>query len=292
VLLAFSPAAWAQSERAEQAPAAGGTSNAFAQACTDLLNGRLPPGGTKAADSLRDACNGLMEARTQDERQAEQRAQARREAAAERESAVASGTGAEPGDDSARGQGSAAAQGSGVGASFAQAGHELVTNPLRASGLKRNGSTFGYTLITNPVGWFTGQGINAELFGTLRSLPKISWVGGAQYSRATATNGTVDMVGAEAGADYFLYGRNNEGLRIGPRMELAFGRETFQTATTFGWLGLSGEVGYNFIASNGITGALAAGFGGRISGHKQENFASMTGGEAGPYAKVGIGYSW
>jgi hypothetical protein len=37
---------------------------------------------------------------------------------------------------------------------------------------------------------------------------------------------------------------------------------------------------------------VAGGFGGRIAGHKQENFASMTGGEFGPHAKVGTGYSW
>ena len=54
--------------------------------------------------------------------------------------------------------------------------------------------------------------------GTRDLLPKVSWVGGAHYSRADATNGNVD-------------------------------------------------------------------------GHKQENFSSFTGGEFGPYAKVGVGYA-
>jgi hypothetical protein len=116
--------------------------------------------------------------------------------------------------------------------------------------------------------------------------------GGLRFSRTDATNGSVTTFGAEGGIDYFVFGRNNEGLRVGPRLELAFGRESFQTATDFGWLGLSGEVGYNFVASNGITGLAAVGLGGRIAGHKREDFSSFTGGEFGPYAKLGVGYSW
>jgi hypothetical protein len=93
--------------------------------------------------------------------------------------------------------------------------------------------------------------------------------------------------------DFFAIGRNNEGLRIGPRVELAVGRETFQGETTFARMGLSGEVGYNFVATNGLTGLVAGGLGGRIAGdNANENFTSFTGGEFGPYLKVGLGYSW
>ncbi len=96
-----------------------------------------------------------------------------------------------------------------------------------------------------------------------------------------------------AGADLFIIGRNNEGLRIGPRLELAAGRERFQGSTTFARLGMSGELGYNFIATNGITGLLAAGVGGRVAGNdKNDEFASFVGGEFGPYLKFGLGYSW
>lgn len=287
VMLAAAPAAFAQTVHGAET---GGTSTAFQQACVDLLNGRLPPGGAGAADALRDACGRLMKERTQAQRDAEDRAQAQQALAEQpRRQARDGGTGAGP-SEAGTGQGSAAAQGTGVGAAFEEAGRELV-GPRRgaAMGMKRGGRV-GYSLITNPIGWFNGLGINAELFGSL--LPKVSWAGGARYSRTDATNGSVDTFGVEGGADYFLIGRNNEGLRVGPRLEVAFGRESFQTSTDFGWLGLSGEVGYNFIATNGITGSVAAGVGGRIAGHKRQDFASFTGGEFGPYAKLGIGYSW
>jgi hypothetical protein len=35
------------------------------------------------------------------------------------------------------------------------------------------------------------------------------------------------------------------------------------------------------------------GLGGRVAGDSQnQNFASFVGGEFGPYAKIGVGYSW
>jgi hypothetical protein len=90
-----------------------------------------------------------------------------------------------------------------------------------------------------------------------------------------------------------MIGQHNEGLRIGPRVELAAGRERFLGSTTFARLGMSGEVGYNFIATNGISGAVGVGVGGRVAGNsKNDSFASFVGGEFGPYAKVGLGYGW
>jgi hypothetical protein len=97
------------------------------------------------------------------------------------------------------------------------------------------------------------------------------------------------------GIDWFILGRNNEGIRVGPRLEVAGGREDFGNGnTTFGWLGLGGEVGYNFIASNGITGLAAVGLGGRVAGdEKNEDFKAFVGGtDFGPYVKDGLGYSW
>ncbi|HYD41303.1 MAG TPA: hypothetical protein VEB43_10785 [Anaeromyxobacter sp.] len=281
-----------QQQQASQAAStqAAATSPAFEQACVDLLQGRVPSGGPDAIDALRRACEGLMSARTSVQREAAERAQVQQELAAsgaqQGGAQAQTGTGAGAAEQE---QGSEAAQG--LGAAFAQAGRELrQSGGTRVLG-RKTGGPVRFTLLSNPVGWFTGLGINAEAFGSV--IPKVSWVGGLRYSNTDANNGSVNTFGAEAGADYFLYGRNNEGLRIGPRLELAVGRETFQGTTTFAWLGLSGEVGYNFIATNGITGAVGVGVGGRVAGdERDEDFSSFTGGEFGPYAKVGLGFSW
>lgn len=278
-----------QAQQAQSTQAQARTSPAFEQACVDLLQGRVPSGGPEAIDALKEACEGLMSARSDAQREAQEQARVQRELAASGAAQPEAQTGTGAGQAEASGQGSEAAQG--LGAAFAQAGRELrQSGGTRVLG-RKTGGPVRFSLVTNPVGWFTGLGINVEGFGSL--IPKASWVGGLRYSRTDANNGSVNTFGAEAGADYFLYGRNNEGLRIGPRLELAVGRETFQQTTTFAWAGLSGEVGYNFIATNGITGALSAGVGGRIAGDdRDEDFSSFTGGEFGPYAKVGLGYSW
>jgi hypothetical protein len=158
----------------------------------------------------------------------------------------------------------------------------------------RTAGPVAFTLITNPIGWFNGLGVNAEMFGAIPDQPKFSWVAGARYSNTDATAGDVSTFGAMGGIDWFIIGRNNEGLRVGPRFEVAAGRQEFgEEDDTFGRLGLSGEVGYNFIASNGITGLVAGGLGGRIAGDEEnEDFESFVGGEFGPYLKLGLGFSW
>ncbi|MGC4000916.1 MAG: hypothetical protein QM767_27045 [Anaeromyxobacter sp.] len=272
--------------RAEDAAAPQGTSPAFEQACVDLLHGRVPPGGAQAISTLRKACDGLMDARTAERAEAEARAQAQREVAAAQASSGTGGATPDPGSATA-----APGQGADVASAFGTATKEL-TGPGRgqALGLRARGPV-SYTLTSNAVGWFNGLGANAELVGSL--TPKLSWVGGLRYSSTDATNGTASTFGMEAGADYFLYGKHNEGFRVGPRLELAAGRESFEGSTTFAWMGASGEVGYNFIATNGLTGLLAVGLGGRIAGDERENFSSFTsGGDFGPYLKAGLGYSW
>lgn len=270
---------------AGQAGTTGGTSDAFDRACVDLLHGRLPE-GEKAMRSLRDACAGLMSGRVDDRLEAERRRQAQLQA---REALRAQAEGrVTPGQSSAPPE-----AGEGVRAAFGQAASELGGGgrgmPL---GMKQRGPV-KYLLVTNPVGWFSGLGVNAELFGSFEDAPKFSWVAGARYAAADATNGTASTFGGEVGADFFIVGQHNEGLRIGPRLELAAGRERFQGSTTFARLGMSGELGYNFIASNGISGTVGVGIGGRVAGDdKNDSFASFVGGEFGPYAKVGLGYSW
>ena len=93
----------------------------------------------------------------------------------------------------------------------------------------------------------------------------------------------------------YLLPRVREGLRLGPRVEFAAGRQhTSSTSSeTFGRMGLGGEVGWNFIARNGISGLAAVGLGGRVAGSSaNQNFTSFVGGEFGPYAKIGVGFGW
>jgi hypothetical protein len=296
----------AQADAARQAQAdaarrqaAGPTSDAFERACIDLVQGRTPQ-GEKAIRALQQACGNLMAGRADDRVQTEQQLRAQAQAreqlrliAEGRAQAGAGGTGSaatvEPGQAAAPVE-----PGTGVLAAFGQAASELTgRRPGGALGVKRSGPV-GYTLVTNPVGWFDGLGVNAELFGVFKDVPKFSWVAGVRYSQTDVSNGNASTFGAMGGADLFIIGRNNEGLRIGPRVEVAAGREDIQSrATTFARMGLGGEVGYNFIASNGITGLGAFGLGGRVAGDSQnDQFESFVGGEFGPYLKVGLGFSW
>lgn len=272
----------------EQAGGTQGSSEAFEQACHDLLRGRTPR-GEAATNSLRKACDGLMSARAEEANRAREL-----ELQAREQRLQSSGTGS--GGEVQAGRGTAQPQqGTGVLAAFEQAGRELTGQApgLRRPGAVRSGDV-RYSLVTNTIGWFTGMGVNAELSSPLGLLSeKFSWVAGAQYATADATSGSIQSFGFMGGADFFAIGQNNEGLRIGPRLSLEFGREDVGTgATTFGRLGLSGEAGYNFIASNGITLQAAVGVGGRVAGDENDDFTSFTGGEFGPYAKLGLGYSW
>jgi hypothetical protein len=121
-------------------------------------------------------------------------------------------------------------------------------------------------------------------------------VGGLRYSATDTTDGNTIGFGAVAGADYFILGQHNEGLRLGPRLEIAGGRERItstNTSSTFARLGLAGELGYNFISSNGISALAAVGVGGRVAGDsKNNNFSSFIPGDFGPYLSLGIGWSW
>ncbi|HEX9051290.1 MAG TPA: hypothetical protein VF841_12230, partial [Anaeromyxobacter sp.] len=180
-----------------------------------------------------------------------------------------------------------------VRAAFTNAAGELTGHKRAGLGQTSRGDVRN-TLVSNPLGWFSGLGVNAEYERPFEQADKFSWIAAARYARANATNGNITTLGLGAGADLFLYGRNNEGIRIGPRLELALGSENVQGSTTFARLGLSGEIGYDFIASSGLTAEVAGGLGGRLAGDAKndENFASFTGGSLGPYLKLGVGFSW
>lgn len=183
--------------------------------------------------------------------------------------------------------------GASVRTAFANAGRELIGQREGFALGRTRGGTVGNTLMTNPLGWFSGLGVNVSYIRPISQLNKLSWVASGRYAHANASNGDVTTFGIGGGVDLFLIGRNNEGLRIGPRLELAFGSEDVQGTSTFARVGASGEIGYNFIAGNGITGAVAGGLGTRLAGDEQnESFDSFTGGELGPYLKLGLGYSW
>jgi hypothetical protein len=278
--------------QAQQQQPVGPTSDAFNRACIDLLNGRTPQ-GEEAIRTLRDACSKLMAGRADQRIEAEKR---REQQAQAQEQLRQIAAGKQQGDVRVEpGQAAAPVEpGGGVLAAFGQAASELTgRGRTMAMGMRRGGPV-GYTLITNPIGYFTGLGVNAEFYGAIRDATKFSWATGARYSKTDVSNGTASTFGAMGGIDWFILGRNNEGLRVGPRVEIAAGREDIQGEdTTFGRMGLAGEVGYNFIATNGITGLVAGGLGGRVAGDEQnEDFESSVGGEFGPYLKLGLGYSW
>ncbi len=263
----------------------GQTSDAFDRACVDLLNGKAPR-DQKALETLKGACSSLISGRADERLDAMRRQQQEQQQRQQQMQARV-----QPGQSSAAPQ-----QGQGVLAAFGEAANELTgRSPGREPGMLRRGPA-GWTLFTNPIGWFSGLGVNAELFHSFQDAPKFSWVAGARYAAADATNGTASTFGLMGGADWFILGGNNAGLRIGPRLEFAAGQERFGTGAstnTFARVGLSGEVGYNFLATNGISATAALGLGGRIAGsNKNENFSSFVGGEFGPYLSVGIGSSW
>lgn len=148
------------------------------------------------------------------------------------------------------------------------------------------------TVTTDPVAIITGAGINGQYVRPIR--PKLSGVAGANFSRVNAGAGSLTNFGGTLGLDYFAIGHNNEGLRIGPRLNFGLGRDDIASGTTFGNVGTAGEVGYNYIADSGITAGAAAGMGVRVGTEPNPDtqVGTRAGVRADPYGKVNIGYSW
>ncbi len=250
------PPAAGQPQGAGQASAGTTPGRTLADDCVDLLNGRAQPGVDVAG--LRARCEGLLRGGAV--------------------GAAGVGTATPP-------------QGQDVPSGFAPADRELVAPRRVGLGMTSRGPV-NNTLVTNPLGWFSGLGVNAIY---MRPFPwdHASWLVGARYSRTNASNGDVSAFGLGTGADLFLFGRNNEGLRIGPRFDLSFGRETVQGSSSFARLGASAEIGFNYVAASGVTATVGGGYGVRLAGDAQdESFTSYTGGEDGPYLTLGVGYSW
>jgi len=159
-------------------------------------------------------------------------------------------------------------------------------SPL-AMGTLSDGREVRSTLTTSATGLFTGQGLNATYERSL--MNKVSGLLGANFSRTRAADGAVMAFGAVAGVDWFPIGRHNEGLRLGPRVNVDLGTETIGESTTFAAIGIAGEAGYNWIATNGITAGVAAGIRGEWGGITKEEI--FDGGWS-PYGTLNVGYSW
>jgi len=152
------------------------------------------------------------------------------------------------------------------------------------------------TITTDPLGTALGAGLNAEYSHGVGS--KFAVVGGARFARTYAAADFVTNFGVRLGADYFVLGRDNEGLRIGPRVDLSLGNVSGggqlaagEQGTAFRDFGAGAELGYNWIATNGITAGAAAGLMGHTSS-ATTNEVRIAGGSFGPYGKINLGYSW
>jgi hypothetical protein len=155
-----------------------------------------------------------------------------------------------------------------------------------AMGELRDGREVKNSITTSATGLIFGQGVNAAWERSFTE--KFSGVLGANYSRTRAVDGALTAFGAMVGADWFIIGQYNEGLRLGPRVDVGLGRDTVGANDTFASLGVAGELGYNWIASNGITAGLGAGLHGQTGGQLN----GLGTGTWFPYGSVNVGYSW
>lgn len=181
--------------------------------------------------------------------------------------------------------------GSGVGTAIREGTQAVAGEPSDLPRGQLEDKVVNNTITTNPLGIVTGDGLNVEYARPISD--KFSAVGDARLGRARLGDGSVTNLGLGGGVDYFIIGSRNEGLRVGPRLELGLGGVTGTEGNNgaFGSLGAGGEVGYNWIASNGFTAGAAAGINGRLvgGGERTQSFSNAV---LGPYGKLNLGYSW
>lgn len=182
-----------------------------------------------------------------------------------------------------------------VGNKVSGAGNEMATGaPTQGKGILGNGNAVHNSLTNNPLGFFSGEGLNLMYARALSR--KISGDIGANYSRVNSGDGSATVYGFTLGADWFLIGQHNEGLRIGPRVNFNAGNSTIGRNTLDGEFSAAGELGYNWIASNGITLGAGAGVAGRLGGALdiENNNQNESAGRfyLKPYGRLNVGYSW
>lgn len=173
----------------------------------------------------------------------------------------------------------AEAGGYAVSQSLSEAGRSLEGQPSRLPmGMTRRGDVRN-TITTDALGLFGGRGLNAAYSRSVS--PKWSFVGGVDYGRTTTPLGAATSFALRAGADYFIIGEHNEGLRIGPRVDFSFGANSVTNVNGFANVGAAGELGYNWISTRGLT--AGAGVGMRAATGRSD---------IGPYIDLNLGYSW
>ena len=158
-------------------------------------------------------------------------------------------------------------------------------SPLMMGELQ-DGRVVRNTITTSATGLFLGQGVNAAFQRSFSE--KFSGLLGANFSRTRAADGALTSFGAQAGVDWFIIGQYNEGLRLGPRLDVGLGADTVGDNETFASIGIAGELGYNWIASNGITAGASAG----LHGQTGSRINGLGVGTWFPYGSVNVGYSW
>ena len=149
------------------------------------------------------------------------------------------------------------------------------------------------TVTTDALGLISGNGLNATLSHSMS--PKWSFLGGVNYARTATPVGAATAFGLRAGADYFIMGQHNEGLRIGPRVDFGFGSNTLGGTGGFAGVGAAGEIGYNWISSRGLTAGAGLGMRAGLGGSSLNTgaFGSRVGeADVGPYLDLNLGYSW
>jgi len=190
-----------------------------------------------------------------------------------------------------RSAGRAEAVGSGVASSLGEAKDAVKGEPSQLERGQLEDHDVRNTVTISPFGMLTGSGLNflyARPFSD-----RLSWVAGGNWARTALSDGAATTLGLTGGVDYFLIGSRNEGLRIGPRLELALGRNSIGANSGFGQVALAGELGYNWISSKGLTAEAGVGLRGAASASTAADVnKGNVEGDFNPYGKLGIGYSW
>jgi hypothetical protein len=181
---------------------------------------------------------------------------------------------------------------------------EIRTTPASGMG-ELNRGTVHNSLTTAPLGFLsertgglgyvTGQGVNVEY---MRSVtPKFSAIGGLMLANQDTLTGQRELQGGlNMGVDYFIIGRNNEGLHLGPRLAVTSGGVRTD-ASTEGTFGGGGELGYSFISRQGITAGAGIGAMNKVIGAVDVDRdaavdTTVDTRDFDPYAKLNLGYSW
>jgi hypothetical protein len=165
----------------------------------------------------------------------------------------------------------------------------------------------------------TGPGFGLELDRTIRD--HLSIFGGLGMNSLPVAGGNARLYGVSAGVNYFVWGRRNEGVRIGSRLVGEVGRLSQTQAqpvnadnsrweddrypryaqfarqpndagnqTWASVLGITAEAGYSWISRRGLTAGLSTGL--RFNALGGFDTSGISGTHVRPFGSVNVGYSW